>query len=73
MSGVDSTDSQTVTEKVYVLVLHTGGTIGMKESPDGIILTFNRARKRGLVHCSFQIVAGFVDDRVLLANEIGLA
>ena len=35
MSGVESTDSQTVTEKVYVLVLYTGGTIGMKESPDG--------------------------------------
>ncbi len=28
-------DSQYTTEKVYVLVIYTGGTIGMKESPDG--------------------------------------
>ena len=28
-------DSQLVTEKVYVLVIYTGGTIGMKETPEG--------------------------------------
>ncbi len=28
-------DSQGIIEKEYVLVIYTGGTIGMKESPDG--------------------------------------
>ena len=39
---IDSQDSQQsqdsqefLTETVYVLVIYTGGTIGMKESPDG--------------------------------------
>lgn len=34
-SAVKKTDSLQTTEKRYVLVLYTGGTIGMKESPDG--------------------------------------
>jgi len=36
-SAVKKTDSLQTTEKRYVLVLYTGGTIGMKESPDGLI------------------------------------
>ena len=28
-------DLQGIVEKKYVLVIYTGGTIGMKESPDG--------------------------------------
>lgn len=31
----DSDDSQHASMKVYVLVIYTGGTIGMKESPNG--------------------------------------
>ena len=34
-SAVKKADSLQTTEKRYVLVLYTGGTIGMKESPDG--------------------------------------
>lgn len=33
---VEDPDSQFTTEKVYVLVIYTGGTIGMKESSDGM-------------------------------------
>jgi len=34
-SAVKKADFLQTTEKRYVLVLYTGGTIGMKESPDG--------------------------------------
>ena len=34
--GKESTDdTQGIVEKAYVLVIYTGGTIGMMESPDG--------------------------------------
>ncbi len=32
---MENPDSEYTDEKVYVLVIYTGGTIGMKESPDG--------------------------------------
>ena len=32
---IDDPDSEFTTEKAYVLVIYTGGTIGMKETPDG--------------------------------------
>lgn len=35
---VDEPDSHFTTEKVYVLVIYTGGTIGMKESSEGRLL-----------------------------------
>ncbi len=34
-SLIEDTDSDFTTETAYVLVIYTGGTIGMKESPLG--------------------------------------
>ena len=45
-SGAD--DSQ----KVYVLVIYTGGTIGMKESPDGMQLNFSNRNQLAIIRSS---------------------